>query len=142
MALVKFSEASRLVGKSEKTLYRHVSQKRLSVTLNENGQKVIDTSELMRVYGVLRNDERQNGQSMPLSERSNETEIESLKAVNIAYKMILDEKDKRLEEKDQRIELLTYTNQPKKSLTWVWVIVAIIISVLATNLAYRIPNPF
>jgi hypothetical protein len=135
MALVKFSEASRLVGKSEKTLYRHVSQKRLSVTLDENGQKVIDTSELMRVYGVLRNDERQNVQSMPLSEKSFENEIQSLKAVNVAYKMILDEKDKR-------IELLTYTNQPKKSLTWVWVIVAVLISVLATNLAYRIPSPF
>jgi hypothetical protein len=135
MALVKFSEASRLVGKSEKTLYRHVSQKRLSVTLDENGQKVIDTSELMRVYGILRNDERQNVQSMPLSEKSFENEIQNLKAVNVAYKMILDEKDKR-------IELLTYTNQPKKSLTWVWVIVAVLISVLATNLAYRIPSPF
>ena len=139
MALVKFSEASRLIGKSEKTLYRHVSQKRLSVTLDENGQKVIDTSELMRVYGVLRNDERQNVSSVTLNEKSFEIDLRienaTLKAENEGLKALNQETSKR-------VELLTYTEKKKKSQTWVWVLLAIIISVLATNLAYRIPSPF
>jgi hypothetical protein len=135
MAQIKLSEAAALTGKSEKTLYRHASQGRLSVTVNENGQKTVETSELHRVYGSLRSNDSQSVQTMPLSENSFESERESLKAVNLALKMVLDEKDKR-------IELLTYSQEQKKPLTWLWVLIAIVISVLATNLAYRIPSPF
>lgn len=139
MALVKLSEASRLVGKSDKTLYRHISQKRLSVTLDESGQKVIDTSELMRVYGALRNNEGQNILSMPLDEKHFEMELRienaSLKAENEGLKALNQETSKR-------VELLTYTEKKNKSKTWLWVSLGVIIAVLATNLAYKIPSPF
>jgi hypothetical protein len=51
MAIVSISEAARLTGKSTKTLYRMVSQGRLSVSQDENGAKTVDISELVRVFG-------------------------------------------------------------------------------------------
>lgn len=54
MAVVSISEAARLTGKSTKTLYRMASQGRLSVSLDENGAKTVDISELVRVFGELR----------------------------------------------------------------------------------------
>lgn len=53
MAIVSISEASRLTGKSTKTLYRMASQGRLSLSVSEKGTKEVDTSELARVFGNL-----------------------------------------------------------------------------------------
>ena len=50
MALVTITEAAKLAGKSKQTLYRHV---RLG-TLSRGSDTLIDTSELMRVYGELK----------------------------------------------------------------------------------------
>jgi len=53
MAIVTVIEASRLVRRSPQTLYRHISQGRVSAVLNHTGEKCIDTSELQRAYGLL-----------------------------------------------------------------------------------------
>ncbi|WP_221900744.1 hypothetical protein [Bathymodiolus platifrons methanotrophic gill symbiont] len=50
MALVTMTEASRLIGKSKQTLYRHVSSGRVS----RNSDGFLDTTELIRVYGELK----------------------------------------------------------------------------------------
>ncbi|GFO76497.1 hypothetical protein BPLS_P4311 [Bathymodiolus platifrons methanotrophic gill symbiont] len=50
MALVTMTEASRLIGKSKQTLYRHVSSGRVS----RNSDGFLDTAELIRVYGDLK----------------------------------------------------------------------------------------
>ncbi|WP_221901264.1 hypothetical protein [Bathymodiolus platifrons methanotrophic gill symbiont] len=50
MALVTMTEASRLIGKSKQTLYRHVSSGRVS----RNSDGFLDTAELIRVYGELK----------------------------------------------------------------------------------------
>ncbi|GFO75217.1 hypothetical protein BPLS_P5825 [Bathymodiolus platifrons methanotrophic gill symbiont] len=44
------TEASRLIGKSKQTLYRHVSSGRVS----RNSDGFLDTAELIRVYGELK----------------------------------------------------------------------------------------
>ena len=50
MAYVTIEEAARLTGKSVQSLYRHVKQGKVSK--HHDG---FETSELMRVYGALRN---------------------------------------------------------------------------------------
>ena len=54
MAKVLVTQAAQLVGKSRKSLYRHIKQGKLSVSQNEEGVSLIETSELIRVYGSLR----------------------------------------------------------------------------------------
>jgi hypothetical protein len=133
VSLIKLSEASRLVGKSDKTMYRYVSRGRLSVSVDEKGHKVVETSELQRVFGALHSTEKTSWLTTPLDENG---EREALREVNRTLKELLSEKDKR-------IELLTYqTEQKKKNNTIPWVIVAVIISCLVVNILYLIPSPF
>lgn len=54
MALVTITEASKLTGKARKTLYAHIKQGKVSYRVQLDGSKQIDTSELIRVYGELK----------------------------------------------------------------------------------------
>lgn len=58
MALVTITEAAKLVRRSRRTLYRDIDKGRLSKTVTHDGTSVIDTSELLRVYGLLHKEER------------------------------------------------------------------------------------
>ena len=103
MSIVTINEASNLVGKSIKTIYRHIDNGKLSCVIDDNGRKMVDISELVRVYGLdLTLAKNNNGVSM--SERGNEVESDIVlleKEIEL-LKMLLNEKDKLLNEKDQR----------------------------------------
>ena len=45
------SEAAKIVGITRQTIYRHIDTKPLTIEKDENGNQLIDASELMRVYG-------------------------------------------------------------------------------------------
>ncbi len=51
MAKLNITQAAKRVGVSRQTFYRHIEKKGISVTKDDNDQKVIDESELFRVYG-------------------------------------------------------------------------------------------
>lgn len=51
MAKVGLQKAAELTGKTKATIQRAMTSGRLSFELDESGEKVIDTSELERVYG-------------------------------------------------------------------------------------------
>jgi YD repeat-containing protein len=53
MSLLNISEASKTTGKSRATLYKYIKDGRLSTVQDNDGQKKIDTSELLRVFGEL-----------------------------------------------------------------------------------------
>ncbi len=53
MALLPVSKAAELVGLSRKTMYAHVRSGKVSVSKNNKGGMLIDTSELIRVFGDL-----------------------------------------------------------------------------------------
>jgi hypothetical protein len=53
MASLTLREAARQVGVSRQTVYRLVKQGRLSATVGHDGQKLVDTAELLRVFGSL-----------------------------------------------------------------------------------------
>ena len=126
MSIVTINEASNLVGKSTKTIYRHIDSGKLSCVIDDNGRKMVDISELVRIYGLdLTLAKKDNGVSM--SERGNEVESDIVlleKEIEL-LKMLLSEKDKLLNEKDQRnadlkqalmlIEDKNKVGQPRKS---------------------------
>ena len=49
----KVAEAATLVGITRSTLFRHIREGRVTSTISNDGDKVVDTSELIRVYGEL-----------------------------------------------------------------------------------------
>lgn len=56
MALVSISEAARLTGKARSTLHKYIKQGKLSTTTDQHtGNKSIETSELIRVFGKITN---------------------------------------------------------------------------------------
>lgn len=53
MAALTLREAARQVGVSRQTIYRLVKEGKLTSTVAHDGGKVVDTSELLRVFGRL-----------------------------------------------------------------------------------------
>ena len=45
------NQAAKIVGATRQTIYRHIESKPISVEKDDNGNQLIDASELMRVYG-------------------------------------------------------------------------------------------
>lgn len=65
MALVSISEAARLTGKARSTLHKYIKQGKLSTTTDQStGNKSIDISELIRVFGKISNSMTTNGDSV------------------------------------------------------------------------------
>ncbi len=54
MPLLNLTAASRVAGVGRSTIVRALKSGRLSATTNEQGERVIDTSELARVFGPLK----------------------------------------------------------------------------------------
>lgn len=55
MALVDLTESARLAGVSRQTIYRKMSDGILSWEVGPDGKRCIETSELIRVFGPLQN---------------------------------------------------------------------------------------
>lgn len=54
MAKISISEAARLTGKNRSTLHRHINSGKLSKDFDNEGNPVLDTSELTRVYSTFK----------------------------------------------------------------------------------------
>lgn len=54
MAKHNVTEASNLVGKNRKTIQRYMSSGKISYTSRPDGRREIDTSELIRVFGLTK----------------------------------------------------------------------------------------
>lgn len=65
MPTISFSEAARIAGVNPSTIHRAVKKGRLSAKMLDNGQKVIDPSELQRVFPSERPRKSTHG-AMPL----------------------------------------------------------------------------
>lgn len=56
MAKLNISQAARATGKNRSTIQRHIKSGKLSMSQNASGETVIDTAELIRVFGELKQD--------------------------------------------------------------------------------------
>lgn len=122
---VPISEASRLTGKSRKTLYNAVKSGRLSVTQDETGTTQIDIAELVRVYGdfaVKGNSDytvKITQRETPVTQQITQQEtakIAALEAENRQLRERLEDKDKNLDDMRQALRLLEdkTAKEPKK----------------------------
>ena len=77
----KVAEAATLVGITRSTLFRHIREGRVTSTLSNDGDKIVDTSELIRVYGELQ--PAQKSHSTPC-DRPTPKEVQRVSDVTVA----------------------------------------------------------
>lgn len=63
MAQLSIAAAARAVGKDRGTIHRYIKSGKLSASKNTSGQTVIETSELLRVFGSLQADGEKQGKT-------------------------------------------------------------------------------
>lgn len=88
MAKLNISQAAKAVGKDRRTIQRHIGQGKLSCEINGNGQKLLETSELIRVYGELKEiaAEEKTRQDEQKSQRTASAAVEILQQENAMLK--------------------------------------------------------
>ena len=128
MAQVSVADAAKLVARDRKTLYRMVKEGKLSATLNNDGQRQIETSELVRVFGVLENlngqrDGRETDAVLQHETRLETARIALLEAELRHARELLEVKNGQIEDLRQSIRLLDATRTApvvQKRGFWPW----------------------
>jgi len=78
MAWVTVRQATELTGKGRSSLYRDMAKGLLSYRTEADGGRVVDTSELIRVYGELRQGETHDRDELRLSDETKKMVSEAL----------------------------------------------------------------
>lgn len=123
MTIVSITEAAKLVGKSRRTLQRHLSQGVISRCHTATGEQGIDTAELLRYYGAfvvapdnkhVTSDKSQHDighdavSHVPIDTES-QVKMAELRKENEMLKVLLDEKEKHNEDLRKTVLLLENT---------------------------------
>lgn len=87
MALVTVRRASELVGMSRQAMYRCLASGRVSATVGHDGEKRIDTAELMRVFGELQTPEQSESKAADRSRQATATPEQSV-SVNLQMELV------------------------------------------------------
>ncbi|MDI2113949.1 hypothetical protein [Commensalibacter nepenthis] len=119
MPIVSISEAARLTGKSRQTLHRHIVTGRLSKCNSDKNEIGIDTSELLRVYGSIKDynvtdvinkqklhDITDNVTHNVTDKIQTKNRVEELEKELAILKVKVDEQEKRIEAKQETIDSL------------------------------------
>jgi len=119
MAIVTISEAARLTGKSRQTLHRHIVTGKLSKCNTEANGIGIDTSELLRVYGSIKDynvTPVKNKQTLhkitdnvtyvTIDKNQQTDTIQQLEKELAILKVKVDEQEKRINAKQETIDTL------------------------------------
>lgn len=78
-SIVSISEASRLTGKTRATIHRHINTGKLSKSINDTGGYGVDITELIRVYGSIKDTDSKQANDVKIEQR-NTDETNALKA--------------------------------------------------------------
>lgn len=118
MALVSVSEAARLAGKSRTTLHRLIKTGELSTCKGERNKRLIDTSELLRVFSQLSLAETEQSEQQVVEQRvtgengDSEQVVYQLKQEIEHLKMLVAEKDSHIGSLKQAMLLLEHKPVP------------------------------
>ncbi|WP_187488997.1 helix-turn-helix domain-containing protein [Duffyella gerundensis] len=121
MAKVSISEAARLTGKSRTTLHRLIKTGELSTCSGVRNAKMIDISELIRVFGEVSTPvaEQANGQvteqRVTPSDALNEQVFRTLKQEVEHLRMLVSAQESHIDSLKQSLQLLEhkkYAEQP------------------------------
>lgn len=109
MSLLNLTAASRVAGVGRSTIVRALKSGRLSATTNEQGERVIDTSELARVFGPLKGNDypHEQAEKQPLQAMdSHDSDMVSLLREQLAA--ALDREKQAIEQgRERETRLLT-----------------------------------
>ena len=128
MARLNVSHAAKAAGIARRTLQRHIEKGKVSYETGKHGRKLIDTAELIRVYGDLKapvadGAVRQVGQAAHQTAPDVTPEILLLRQQVTTLEKQLDEtkrdKDRLLTIVEQQTYLLTH-QPPKRRSVWQW----------------------
>ena len=126
MATVSISEAARLTGKSRTTLHRIRKAGELSTCRGERNAKMLETSELLRVFGafapvsVEQEGEQVSGQRDTVTSDHNEQVIHTLKQEIEHLNTLLSSKDSHIDSLKQAMLLLENREDQRQNTTRPW----------------------
>jgi hypothetical protein len=121
MAKINISQAAKMTGKTRTTIYKKIKSGELSAELGSDGNRLIDTAELLRVFGELVTpdtvsmDVHEIQQEMPQVTPLLERQINLLEAENRRLHEQIEadrrEKERLLGLLEKQTLLLTHTQQ-------------------------------
>jgi hypothetical protein len=117
MTQLSLSAAARAVGISRSTLHEHIAAGKVSVQIDGQGRRTVDTSELLRVYGQLAGaSDTFAGQNRTVPDstagQALSGRVAVLEAEVSGLQALLREKDARIEELRHTVRLLEYKRTP------------------------------
>lgn len=119
------NEAAQIVGITRQTIYRHIDSKPISVIKDDNGNQMIEASELMRVYGsdidfkALSDDKPANVTSnKPQAVTTNHVEIPTSiddKIQLAKFEMQIENLRQQMEQKDEETDYIKKLLEEEKT---------------------------
>lgn len=132
MALVGLKRASELTGKNQSTIHRAMKAGRLSYSLGDSGERLLDTSELTRLFPLKSKDDELRNHA--LGEQRNDTQatewrerlafmqqrIDALEADKTDLRAERDRLLSVIETQAQQVKLLTDQRPGRQRKWWPW----------------------
>jgi len=127
MAIVSISEAARLTGKSRKTIQRYVADGRISMSQHVAGEKGVDISELVRVFGELSHpapalSHASVSQQVAPDDAPNiaalQARVATLETELAARNALMEAKDRHIASMDTALRLLEHAHTPEAKRRW------------------------
>lgn len=116
MACHTISEAASLVGVNRRTIYRYIKSGKLSSSVTHDNKSVIETSELLRVFGALSQPETEN--SPTGSQESNPEYVTAILAEMSQMRAEIEKLTGKVEELKSQLALPAPKEQKKGFLRW------------------------
>jgi len=122
MAKVSISEAARLTGKSRTTLHRLIKTGELSTCAGVRNSKMIDISELIRVFGDIsapateQYSEQDSEQHVTVPDTANEQMVNSLKQEVEHLRTLVSAQESHIDSLKQSLQLLEYKKDMQQPL--------------------------
>jgi len=117
---LNLSQAAGAVGITRRTLYNHIEQGRVTVSRGEKNTRVIDVSELIRVYGTVNLPEKQvhtdSQRKNAQYDFPNEALIAMRKELAELRELIQSQQQLLLEDKQQREQKIEVEEQERQRL--------------------------
>jgi hypothetical protein len=129
MSQLPIATAAKRVGRDRKTLYRLVAQGKLTATVDATGQKQVDTSELIRVFGELRtetttpSDKRPSHATVTVPQRETPDTTARLAMVEAELRHareLLAVRESQIEDLRRTVLLLEHRQEPRKKGFFNW----------------------
>jgi len=121
MAKVSITEGAKMAGISRSYLYRkYITPGILSTEKDNTGNTVVDTAEIIRVFGQIRADSEQDAKSSQMDTLGKDIKITILEAEVRLKDELLKAKDNHNADLQQSLKLLEHrpTDEPPKKRWW------------------------